>query len=294
MTIRLQMRRSILMLCWMVLGACAVEDAPVMEFVEPGIELPELSTKWPGSTCRPFPMVQDDIDADRDSVLDDCEYDVAHAFRPILVFHPAEDAATRETYWAVKPVGTYSLRVFYALAYHRDTGYTQEVEITSHDGDSEVIAVSVTSREGQWTADSVTISAHSNNKSIAFDSLTWFGDRDRGRPIVWVARGKHANYESSASCERHPLDSCETASNLEDSLLWEDVEVWRGANLGSHDVPLVNCVWSREGHPGIECFWDDRIDYGFRGWQRDSQLQPGIYRSTSPYGVILAEYGFGS
>ena len=288
--------RSLMVLLGIALGACggpAADEAEIeAESNRLSVELAELSTKWPGSTCRPVPMNRDDIDADRDLVLDECEFDVAHAFRPVLVFHPEEDAESRETYWAVKPLGAYSLKIFYALAYHHDTGYAAGA--TAHAGDSEVIAISVTSRAGGWTADSVTISAHSNNKSIAVDSLTWYEDRDRGRPIMWVARGKHANYESSVACENHNLDSCEAASRLEESRRWDDVEVWRGANLGSSDVPLVNCVWSREGYPGVECFWDDRIDYGFRGWQRDSELQPSVYRLTTPYGVILDQYGFGA
>lgn len=203
-----------------VLSSCAPSDDAVSE----GIDATELARRWPTTRCQPVPP--NGVDLDKDGILDACEFDVAKAFRPSLVFHPEEEAPDRETYWAVGPIkNSSSLRVLYALGYHRDAG-----SMTGHEGDSEAIILSVTPQAGRWTATSVSMSAHWDYSSPAFDSLKWVGDRVGERLVVWVSRDKHANFESLSECDRSISDTCEDAPP-------SSVEVLRGANLGHYTRP---------------------------------------------------------
>jgi len=261
-------------------------------------------TGWSDSTCWPS-LQNDSNDVDRDNVVDDCEYAIANVFRPVLAFHPEEqlEDTSRETYWAVRRGAGRSLLVLYALAYHWDRGDRYNLGKTwklkllnGHEGDSEVIVVAVRPGEGdRWRADSVALSAHSSGASqfLPADSLSWHNAREGGRPIVWVSIGKHANYQSTLVCNESERDG----SCVNDPRVRQDVEVLRGANLGSRAVPLVNCVGSRspEANPGMECFWEHRLNFGFRGWQRDSSApyDSSVVRPTTPYGVILQQYEFG-
>ncbi|MDE2804739.1 MAG: hypothetical protein OXN18_06285, partial [Gemmatimonadota bacterium] len=181
--------RAWLMVVVIVLGACAL---PMDDSREAGIDAAGLSRKWSTTGCQR--SGGEGIDLDGDDILDECEFDVAYAFRPSLVFHPEEDAKSRETYWAVRqPTKTSSsLRIFYALGYHRDTGIDALGGAFGHDGDSEAIVVSVTPRVGRWTTDTVLISAHGNFRSPPIDSLTWVGmelPRYDGHLFLWANEG---------------------------------------------------------------------------------------------------------
>jgi len=83
-------------------------------------------------------------DADRDHIDDGCEAQLAVAFAPELRLSYTDDDVSRETYWAVgmsdDPDLDRTLRIFYALGYHQDTG----ISPFRHKGDSEFVELHVT------------------------------------------------------------------------------------------------------------------------------------------------------
>lgn len=233
--------------------------------------------------------VLNSVDKDRDGLVDACEYEVANTFRPRLYFHSEEDdhSRQRQTYWAVRAASNQSLLILYALAYYRDTG------LFGHDGDSEYIMLTVKAGvevQGQgawWQTQLVDVSAHAGSlfdKSAAVTDPNWVDDRARGRPIIWVAKGKHANYVTQSGCGF--FEKC--GSEQPDEEDQEDVDVLEEANLGGgrsrRSRPLVNCVWNRDhpANPGLECFWEKGFD--FRGWQSASD-------GVTPYWEYLHKYG---
>lgn len=89
-----------------------------------------------------------------------------------------------------------------------------------------------------------------------------------GRPIVWTGLNKHPNYESQAHCDEGNWhqDSCDgPVNNFE-------VSVLSTANLGFSYAPFLDCVPSRLGRAGTECFWSGSE---FRGWSNLSSSATG-------------------
>lgn len=233
---------------------------------------------------------------DYDLLNDDCEHQLAFAFRPKLVFHRLEYAMSREEYWAADVSLDYpepEVRIFYLLALHRDTG------LVSHNGDSEFLELIVRSvGQGYWAVENILMSAHWQamfgadwTTRYGYGSLSYY-DAYRGRPYVFVSRDHHANYNSEGRCESHLLDYCSSPSNGQ----LESVRVYADRNLGSDfrppwapDFPagrFVDCVSSTQGYPGVECFWMNwpGIDETFAGWQGSG--------GTTPYYQPLGFYGW--
>ncbi len=233
------------------------------------------------------------VDVDGDDLLDECEFLVASRFAPVLMFDEHEDAPERETYWAVKrsDLVDQGLSIFYALGYYQDTGQH------AHNGDSEFIVMDVGYiDDSRWAVRAVVMSAHHGTKfppgadrTIGTFSPQW-ADTVGGQPMVWVSRGKHANYKSRDHCNggfynwvlsvfRERLDICG------DNPRREVVVVRRDGHLGGGGMVLVNCTWSQIGPrlPGMECLWDKhRL---FRGWH-------GGDKGVTPYGQLLETAGF--
>jgi hypothetical protein len=126
----------------LLVNACDDSQSGVLDVVRPqnGIQ---QHMQDPCPTCRGIfltsaaadhmqCMLVPNRDEDLDHIDDVCEYRVAEAFRPQLVFHPDENQESRETYWAVEQSKTkqMQLNVAYLLGYHDDSW---------HDGDSELI-----------------------------------------------------------------------------------------------------------------------------------------------------------
>ncbi|MCZ0934576.1 MAG: hypothetical protein OXJ54_05275 [Gemmatimonadetes bacterium] len=232
------------------------------------------------------------FDADADGLWDECEYNIAARFAPVLVFDSTESSNSREQYWAAQihnPRGA-TISIFYALGYHEDTG-----EIGAHKGDSEFIRMIVkyTKESESWRTEEITMSAHHGSWVPAGDrtrTVSWlqWADNPRGRPKVWVSKGKHANYASQRECNGGfwnivlggKVDRC---GNTEAP---EVVVVRRETNLGGDGLVLVNCTWSEtnaEELQGMECLWDR---YGqFRGWH-------AVEKGVTPYGRLLRKFGF--
>ncbi len=224
-------------------------------------------------------------DADNDGLDDQCEFALALAFRPRLAFTPDDCDTTREPHWSANRHQTQTrwIRIFYAISYRRDCGYFGG---WSHQGDSEfiILEVSSMSSDSLWVLEYATLSAHwqssgDETSTYRFDALQ-YPETYRGRPRIWVAKGKHANYRSKSVCDAgaYYADTCDGGSDTGETV--EMMELW---NLGNSWYPAgstrrTDCVGSRLGGPGMECFWTAN---SFRGW-----LTPSGDGST-PYGQSL-------
>ena len=147
-------------------------------------------------------------DKDKDWLADNCEYDLAYAFAPRLLFTFVDPCPFGEPYWAAKYFPkTGIVRIAYLPAYWDDCGdpilgfYGNE-----HSGDSEYILLEVafdgTTRH--WVFRQMWLSAHNGESTDHSEWVSAFSTefkyRPASRPNVWVADRKHANYKNYASC----------------------------------------------------------------------------------------------
>lgn len=238
-------------------------------------------------------------DNDGDGVLDSCETEIAHAFRPYLALAANDFDTRREEYWSgMKGDTQYSVRIFYALSYHNDGGdpETEMFKSTSHQGDSEFIMIQVSYSGSRWRMDRAKLSAHwgtwtNSSEVVGYSELEYPDGIQRGRMRSWAARNKHANYKSRSACDAgaYWADTCDGNYHS----IWDayySVEALPTANLGNswnHDPAygFKDCVYSREGQPWnrIECYWSSAEN--FFGWQPPSSVGAGPYReSLIPHG----------
>lgn len=209
-------------------------------------------------------------DTDHDGIRQDCEYQLAYQFRPQMARNSHEDAPDREPYWSVTrvPGSVTGVRIFYALSYWRDAG-EHTTGYTSHDGDTEFVVLELENNMNDsnyrlWEVTSITLSAHWNSSedhtaTYAYNDLE-YPVSYRGRPRVWESWDKHANYRSKAVCNNTAWDVCTTTFT---GTVYDDLEVISSANVGNQydrtpytrDNILLDCVPSRKGYPGTECYW---------------------------------------
>lgn len=243
-----------------------------------------------------------DADADGDGVEDECEYTVAAAFAPLMMADSAEcnwDRSVRparlggEYLYAVEPGRPGTLRIAYLPAYYRDCGWrlsvctlTQDI-CAGHVGDSELIVVDIlfAPATGRWITEAVFLSAHCHGASdgncrwysgTQLRQFRWADNQPRGAPVVWIARGKHANYPSRVECEAGYwwFDGCEDNRT---SYRYPIVTIRQ--NIGSRARPFrttgSDCIgpnWVRWGSAAAqpetrECPWSDSTP--FNGWQTE-------------------------
>lgn len=225
-------------------------------------------------------------DADWDIVDDLCELKIAQAFAPQLNMHPYDGYKTREPYWAARRSGPHDIQVMYMFAYHSDR---------DHYGDSEFIQITVRFDStdnangqiaGRWKLEEAFYSAHfltpgDESHAYHWTQLQYPGGNWQDHPITWIAKGKHANYESQYACNIGVFgaDTCE--GNVPDGRL----EIYPDRNIGSFERKLKNCVLSTVGPPytGQECFWETNRQ--FWGWW-------GTGGTVMNYGEILQRGGW--
>lgn len=258
-------------------------------------------------------------DPDYDGMDNGCEQRLADLFRPSMTVAPAsyDCGPTIEPYWAAKyfPSSSNLVRIAYLLAYRRDCGDTGigsallqrlitvvtlngaltpfPLDVSTddpgagHSGDSEWVMVNIRYNAStlRWYLVSVKFSAHDG--TIASGTREWpvgnieipAGSVSGGFPRVWVAKNKHANYVSRASCNtgRGPgglaKDNCDPSVPDTYRLPFHYLR-----NVGSRQQNLLNCVQSVEPifYPGTECFWQRTNN--FDGW-----LQFPYGHPASPY-----------
>jgi hypothetical protein len=225
-------------------------------------------------------------DADLDGLNDDCEYQLAYGFMPLLWFDSGESGYGRRPYYAVKNLSfsTRTLQVFYMDTFYNDTGVT-----TGHDGDPEFQIAEVHYSGGKWYLDWMYMSAH--RKSVC-DSSAWYSysqleydtaidarNAYRGWPTIYMAEDKHAAYNNLSNCDKGCLyqDYCsryayqylDTSSRLV------------SRNVGSTGAQLINrVVYNNQ----TEYLLDD---VEFRGWDNQS-TRP----NSQGYRRHLNDFGF--
>ena len=233
--------------------------------------------------------------ADLDAMADWCEYQLAEAFRPRLRFTSGENHSSRESYWAVRGAKGGKAHVVYLLGYHFDPGggVNQEFGKTWHWGDNEFIILDLVYSpnygwfvvggftSAHWRAgDSSESSAEMNHGFVPH----WY-DGARGRPYIYVAYRKHANYWTESACDSGGWSEWYTLGWTYDKcdgpFMDQDVEVRSDRNVGSSTAHIRNCTSSDIG-PGMECFWEPGLR--FAGWYfgvgayRDPAA--GVYRDV--------------
>ncbi|HEX8830232.1 MAG TPA: hypothetical protein VF705_03650 [Longimicrobium sp.] len=239
-------------------------------------------------------------DAYGDTLLDDCERELAQRFRPYLAVRArdywytiaGDDDVRREEHWAAR-TGDFpnSVKIFYALSYYKDMGDPTCLGCNGHDGDSEWINLHLFYANGFWYVDRARLSAHwhsfaESTETVDAQNLEFPGEP--GRIRVWVAEYKHANYKSKHACNNGGVldqDDCSGNSFALGNPFFE-VEVLPDANLGNSWHPYKDCVPSRKSaSPYQECYWSP--DVRFKGWSHYR------YRDDAgPYHESLTAYSY--
>lgn len=219
-------------------------------------------------------------DLDNDGWSEECEYALAAAFSPRLRFTQGDGDPTRWTYFAVRQMGydIFGTRAYiiYLLGYHNDTGWL------GHAGDSEFLIVEIKSYGSNvWYLERIFMSAHWRSDVPFVDESRWYSWADlqyeaSGTPTIYVAKGKHANYNSASRCNWSG-DVCGPQH------YGEPVLTYPNRNIGSSAVRLIDCVTGSGEYPGTECFWTYRP---FKGW-RISDTSAGAYWTALYYFEVL-------
>ena len=301
------------LLCTVLILLCAVSTA-----------FASTNVGWSPTDCvmgEPDPAV----DADRDGLNDDCEFELASAFRPQLIFSDGgfigglfggENATDRFSFWAVRSAGADRYQIYYALAYYEDTG---RHGLEAHLGDTEFVVVEVSHVHlTDWQVERVFLSAHFKNPTDPYrdgDRALWLDhtvfewqDHHRGRARVHVAERKHGNFPSRAACNDarilHVLLGIEGPLDVRVDLCrggqsGEQFEVRPDANLGSRRHQIVDQPVAHDGNGDgldeLEWFFDDTAP--FCGWQvdtgpNDRDDQDCVDGGINLYAAQLGDFGF--
>ena len=219
-------------------------------------------------------------DQDQDWLDDNCEFELARAFAPVVSISQSDGCAGGEPYWAAAYFpdlygfhwGEF-VRIAYMPAYYDDCG------TGGHEGDSEFMMVSVQYNPAtqHWEVRDVFLSAH-HGSLPPFGRDSW-SDRDGvqyptrhfGYPRVWIAQGKHANYVSQEACEwllaGVKVDNCTGNQSL------GRLRIYPNRNVGSQFLDLMpNGVPSE--NPSIRDISVKEYFYTriyFRGWHAGAQ-----------------------
>jgi hypothetical protein len=214
-------------------------------------------------------------DYDNDLLTEECEWRLAREFAPDLMMNPNDGCLQGEPYWAARYFddswglgwGQF-VRIAYLLSYYKDCGSN------GHIGDSEIIVVRVANNPvtKHWEVVNVFTSAHFTTP-VDYSAIHRWQDFyyrsgiQQSYPRVWVAKGKHANYNSLTSCNNGAYYSDSCTGNLD----YGRVKVYKSHNIGGYNTSgkRLNCVPSQNKlyylNGRLECF----LTAGslFKGWQ---------------------------
>jgi hypothetical protein len=254
-----------------------------------------------GHTFECFTEVGSWGDNDRDGLYDYCEAEIAYALRPFLQFSRYEYTDCREPYFAVRRgSASNEIKIMYLLSYYRDDGAEFAYgDVGEHWGDNEFLVYTVEyygGQQGRWRLKQAFLSAHYNkwgfdsSSTRSYEVFTYPDGTYRGRPKIWVAESKHANYHSQTKCDEG-ANYYDTCDNPRSGLSEADVSDpdWNIGNNANGGVRLKDCVPSRGYVPGVatrsgvECFWTGSE---FRGWHNFDGAAAGSYRGP------LNDFGF--
>jgi len=261
--------------------SCAVIAATAALTASPSLARAgtDIGVRWVDCVVEPA------LDADLDGLDDACEEAVVLGFEPELVFGVEETKPARVPFWAARRDGPETMRLFYALSYIDDAGDPDLNGATSHDGDSEFIVLRVQyDGAGVWTLVEGYLSAHYQTFCDTADwipatSFQWESDVG-GRPLVFVAEGKHANYADLATCDSGGCfqDHCTDTTR-------EPAGIVAGRDLGLRTTPIID-DFVKNGNS--EWYWTNEI---FCGWQRPAaDPRDGCVPADNSYSIQLDDF----
>lgn len=249
------------------------------------------------------------VDVDGDRFDDWCEQWIAYTFRPMLANNRYDCDLRGEPAWAVKYIpSTGIVRVGYFLSYYEDCGndffYGCGVAAEfcmGHEGDSEFIILNLryNANWDHYLLDRAFMSAHWRSQGESSTNTAYYflqyptGAKYQGYPVVWVGRGKHANYPTQGACNDGGYvgsDSCEgTPVQARMEFIWN-------RNVGSPSHYMLNCTLAKPEmqyfRPGTECYWDGYLLFPtperFFGWWWQEGANP-YQGGATPYGVIIRD-----
>jgi hypothetical protein len=218
----------------------------------------------------------------------------------------AADSATTPGVLGVSVQGP-AIRIFYLLAYHFDGGspspfckpYGGKDKCAAHFGDSEFVMLHLRymPTTKHWVVAGALMSAHFGTGGLfgwAFDSSQWYGpsqlqypDKSRGYPRVWVARDKHANYNSRSSCDSGAVffDTCD--DNYDTGRIRNLGRVFNAGSSAVKFIDQTKSMYSPWEFDGIEYFWSQ---VAFCGWDESSASNRSY--CGGKYGQYLTQMGF--
>jgi len=264
---------------WLVLGAltaftAACSDAPLVPhraaLVPHSFKDVDLAPMAPGyflqgaSPAECYYESTPGTDADLDFINDNCEYELAYAFRPFLWYSAGEECSDGHPMWAVHRFVNDIIRIAYMPAYFLDCGDF------GHDGDSEFIMVEVAYDYAthHWKYNYGWLSAHytATVGGVNTDNSEWIGptdvtysDRQLGAPVIYVSANKHANYKNASQCnaDLNLLDHC-------DNGFFTRLPLFSDRNVGSPTNDLVHCLYLTNQSRCETFFYANKA---FAGWQ---------------------------
>jgi len=265
-----------------------------------GIDVPGYTNTY----CRSA-VTYTAADVDGDRLRDECEYQLAAAFAPMLV-QPNEDywgvgaGVPGEYLFAVGPApSSAGIRIAYMPAYYMDWGdvYTGS---DAHTGDSEFIIVEVLNDVGttRWRTTTVFLSSHCgallpligffeadpNCQWYGPENFAWINGTYQGAPVVWVSNSKHSNYFSYAKCQGGTLiDRCDEGTRVYRRFpISREFHIIPRSRLNWHLIPPRRASYPVVDPSKLEDFFGGATETSFNGWQSQH-----LGDAATPYGDIL-------
>ena len=244
-------------------------------------------------------------DIDQDFLDDDCEYELALAFRPQLVLMNNDCDTRRQPYFAARRKVSNDwgevILIFYAISYVYDCGPPFACPgvypfCDPHPGDSEWIILEVgrySSSTRPWALKYATLSAHwrtDNDQTAGYEASDLedaYGSPGFGAPRIWVAEDKHANYRSQIVCNSSGFgnfDNCDAPNAL-----YQTLEVSSGFNLGRLGIPFIGTLASPafdrlSANGNAEYYWVNTADFCGWGYYAGGECSGSYHESLTAYG----------
>lgn len=268
----------------------------------PGDPNPGSAGVWLGADVTPGACFNPSAayDSDSDGLHNTCESVIARAFAPLLAFDDDEVCSGGEPHWAAKFFSNGAVRIAYMPTYYDDCGYKYNPDSRgdAHRGDSEMITVEVVFNSGtrhweflrMWTSAHYGVTYPYRGDASRWNSvdMTQFPVRSRAFPKVFVARDKHANYNTISFCEDHIVlwywGATTSFEDCSDAGRKVRFPVLEHRNVGSPAAPKP-CARSettgrnQDPYYRAECFFVPSTS--FRGWYtyQDGEHDPKSYRA---------------
>jgi len=240
-----------------------------------GYFLPGLENQW--MACADAA-----IDQDNDGLDDNCEFKLAHQFRPLMSYATGDDTR-HEPRWAAMwldgDAGSKTVRLAYLPGYWTDMGDAgtshtlcttgfwgpfSAPRCNAHTGDSEWIMLDVKYdiASAHWfladayfsahewhlpfimLSDTTLITAYSHD-ALWERAIMEYPEKIAGYPRIYVADRKHANYPTNAYCDAHGGEVGGIATDSDDcdgQRLEARLGVGSSRNIGSRSDPMIDCI----------------------------------------------------